>query len=98
MNKLFTIEKIEKESEATLKTMQELDKKLEEIQKNFEDKKIDTKTAYLLIKLISGRKEVLTGYNGIVKEMRLILSTLVKEEGKLRGEMARIKAESMMAT
>lgn len=98
MNKLFTIENIEKESENASKKIKELDTELAKLQKEVSEDKISLKKAYLLEKIISGRKSVLTSYNSIVKESRLILSTIVKEEGRLRGEMARVKADELMGS
>lgn len=94
MNKLFTLEKIQEKEVKNVESLEALDKKLGEIQADLLEDKIDYKKAMVLIKIIGARKTIIAGLNSSIKECRLILTTLVKEEGKYQFEYAKAQAET----
>jgi hypothetical protein len=94
---LLTIDYIEKESRKLIDTLTELEKQLIGIQDGLLGKgdapKIEAKMAYVLIKIIDARKSVLDGWKMTLKECRLALTFLVKEEGRIEYMMQKASSE-----
>lgn len=92
--KLFTIEYLEQEMNKLTKIELELDKKLAEIMGLVEKDEIKGAKAIILTRIIDIRKTVLDGYKSALKECRLTLTFLIKEEGKYQYELAKVQAET----
>jgi vacuolar-type H+-ATPase subunit I/STV1 len=88
--KLLTIDYLETETKKLIDSLSEMDKKLQEIQGKIEEEKMPLKLAYAVIKSIEARKSILDGWKMALKECRLALTYLVKEEGKLEYELMKI--------
>lgn len=84
MKKLLTIEYIEEETHKLIVILTELDKKLSDISDKLVEGKMEEKMAYAIIKSIEARKSILDGWKMALKECRLALTFLVKEEGKVQ--------------
>lgn len=74
--KLLTIEGVEKHG-------QELESEIEQVNQDLRDGKIDTKVAMALIKGIDSKR-------GILRECRLALGFLTKEEGRIEFELLKL--------
>jgi hypothetical protein len=76
MKKLLTIEGVEERGK-------EFDKKLDEISDDLKSGKINFKVASVLIKAIDAKR-------GILRECRLALGFLTKEEGRIEFELLKL--------
>lgn len=92
-NKLYHIEYIEKETTKIVDTLKTMDTKIADLITKIETGSYDAKQAMLLLKAFDTRKVTLEGYKSTLKECRLIITLLIKEEGKLQYELVKAKSE-----
>lgn len=82
--KLLRIEYIMDKSEDVVKQLEEIHGELKDLQEDLKTCELEEVRRYeCLIKLLKGRKEVLTGFKQVLHEARLSLRLLMKEEDQL---------------
>ena len=92
--KLFTIEYLETEMHKIVTAIEDLNTKLDKIAKDLQEGTINNGTAIILCKILDTRKSILEGYKSALKECRMTITLLIKEEGKLNYELVKIQAET----
>ena len=83
LRKLLQVDYIETEAKKIVKTLSDLDEDLKKIQKDLNDNTINNGRAIVLCKLVEARKKVVEGYKSTLKECRMMITLLIKTEGKL---------------
>lgn len=90
--KLLTVEYLESEMHKIVETIGKLDAELSKIANDLQDEKIDKGTAIILCKILDTRKSILEGYKSCLKECRMSITLLIKQEGQLSYEL--VKAQT----
>lgn len=90
LNKLLTYEYISSKCGELETNGNTLDKKTDEIIKKLEEGKMESNTAYVLLKAIETKKKVMDGIKQALKEQKSILIFLVREEGRIQLEIAKL--------
>lgn len=90
MKKLLTIEHITDETEGLEGKYKQLDKELGEIKSNFKEGKVSVKDVYALVTIIKAQQDTVQAHKTALREQRLALTLLIKEEGKIAFEILKL--------
>lgn len=92
--KLLTVEYLESEMHKIVTIIGDLNAKLDKIATDLQAGTIDKGTAIILCKILETRKSILEGYKSCLKECRMAITLLIKEEGKLTFELIKAQTET----
>lgn len=87
MKKLLTVEYITDETEGLGKRYKALDDELENIKTDLKESKVSAKDVYALVTIIKAQQDTAQAHKTALREQRLALTLLIKEEGKLQYEL-----------